>query len=88
MERSETGSNAMNASEMIELSCRRPFVPFTIRLRDGSTVHVDQPNIVATGKNSPECVVYESVDRIRFMAYRDITEVITTPVNGAQQEKP
>jgi len=73
----------MTASEMIELRGRRPFVPFTIHLRDGSSIRIEQPNVVATGQNSPDCVIYESEDRIRFVAYRDIAEVVMASVNGS-----
>lgn len=76
----------MNANEMIDLRNRLPFVPFTIHLRDGAAVRVEQPYVLATGRNSPECVIYESADRIRFVAYRDIAEITTAPENGSSRQ--
>jgi hypothetical protein len=78
----------MKASDLIELRSRSPFVPFEIRVNDGSSVHIEEPFQIATPRNSPECAIYESEDRVRFVAYRDIVEVVTAPVNGSQQETP
>ena len=73
----------MNASDMIELRSRLPFVPFRIHLRDGTSIHIQEPNQIATGRNSPECVIYESDEHFRFVRYRDVAEVVTATVNGA-----
>jgi hypothetical protein len=72
----------MNSADMIELRTRRPFVPFEVRLNDGSSIHVTEPNLVATGRNSPECTIFESSERIRFVNYRDIVEVVMHPASA------
>jgi len=68
----------MNAAQMIALMNRSPFEPFEIHLSDGTRIRVEQPFSIATGANSPSCIVYQDDDRMRIVAYRDITEVITT----------
>lgn len=73
----------MNAAEIISLRDRSPFMPFEIRLKDGESVRVKHAYEIATGPNSPSCVVYEGEDQIRFVAYRDVVEVVTASVNGS-----
>jgi hypothetical protein len=73
----------MTADEMIELRMRKPFLPFTIQMRDGSSVHVDQPNALATARNSTGCAVYDADDHIHIVRYRDIVGVTPAQVNGA-----
>ena len=66
----------MNASQMIELMNRRPFKPIEIRLNDGSSILVEQPFHVSTARNSSSCVIHDE-DKARFVAYRNMTEVVT-----------
>ena len=66
----------MNATLMIELMNRTPFEPMDIHLSDGSRIRVEQPYLIATRPDSPTCVVYDE-DRMRIVAYRNITEVVT-----------
>jgi hypothetical protein len=72
----------MTANQMIELMNRTPFTPIEIHLSDGARIKVEHPYEIATRPNSPVCIIYEE-DRWRFVAYRNITEVITAPVNGS-----
>lgn len=67
----------MNASQMIALMNRVPFEPFEVHLSDGTQIRVEQPFQIATRPNSPSCVIYDEDDRMRIVAYRNITEVIT-----------
>ena len=73
----------MNAEEMIQWRMRSPFVPFDIRLRNGESVRVQLPTSIAIGRKIPECAIYESAERLRFVAYRDIAEVVMAPANGS-----
>lgn len=68
----------MNASQMIELMNRVPFEPLEIHLSDGTRIRVEQPYHIATRQDSPTCIIYDEDDRTRFVAYRNITEVITS----------
>jgi hypothetical protein len=72
----------MNASQMVELMNRSPFVPLEIRLNNGTAIHIDQPFDIAARPNSSDCLIFEG-DRWRFIAYRNIAEVVTTSVNGS-----
>jgi hypothetical protein len=72
----------MNASQMVELMNRSPFAPIEIHLTNGTAVRVEQPFDIAARPNSSDCLVFEG-DRWRFIAYRNIAEVITAPVNGS-----
>jgi hypothetical protein len=71
----------MNATLMIELMNRVPWEPLEIHLSDGSRIRVEQPYQVATWQDSPTCVVYEE-DRMRIVAYRNMTEVVTAATAG------
>ncbi|HEY2760081.1 MAG TPA: hypothetical protein VGI75_05040 [Pirellulales bacterium] len=73
----------MNASQMIDLMNRSPFAPLEIHLNDGNSIRVEEPFQIATLRNSPTCIIYENDSRTRFVAYRNITEVITSTVNGS-----
>jgi hypothetical protein len=73
---------AMNASQMVELMNRSPFAPIEIHLTNGTAIRVDQPFDIAARPNSSDCLIFEG-DRWRFIAYRNIAEVITTPINGS-----
>lgn len=77
----------MTANQIIELMNRSPFVPLEIHLNDGARIRVEHPYEIATKPNSAVCIVYDG-ELARFVALRNITEVITTPANAAQQEKP
>ena len=68
----------MHATQMIELMNRIPFEPLEIHLCDGTQIRVEQPYHIATRQNSPSCIIYGEDDRTRFVAYRNITEVITS----------
>ena len=72
----------MNATHMIELMNRVPFEPLEIHLSDGTRIRVEQPFQIATRPNSPSCVIYDEDDRMRIVAYRNITEVITAATAG------
>jgi hypothetical protein len=73
----------MTANQMIDLMNRSPFAPLEIHLSDGASIRIEQPFQIATTRNSPTCVVYEGDDRMRILSFRNITEVITTSVNGS-----
>jgi hypothetical protein len=71
----------MTANQMIELMNRRPFEPLEIHLSDGERIRVEQPYEISTRPNSPSCIIYTEDERMRVVAYRNITEVITA-ING------
>ena len=75
----------MTAPEMIELMNRTPFQPMEIRLNDGNRIRVDHPYQIATGADSPSCIIYDNDNRMRIVAYRNITEVITTATAGRSE---
>jgi hypothetical protein len=68
----------MNAPQMIVLMNRSPFEPFEIHLSDGTSIRVEHPYNIATGQDSPTCIIYQDDNQMRIVAYRNITEVITT----------
>jgi hypothetical protein len=72
----------MDAAQMREIMNRTPFQPFEIHLSDGASLRVDNPYDIAVRPESADCLVFEE-NRWRFVAYRNITEVITGPMNGA-----
>ncbi len=71
----------MTANQMIELMNRVPFSPLEMHLNDGTSIRVEHPYEIATKPNSQICVVYHG-DLARFVSFRNIAEVITTPLNG------
>jgi hypothetical protein len=71
----------MTANKIIELMKRMPFEPLEIHLSDGTTILVEVPHQIATRANGRSCIIYTDDDRMRIVAYRNITEVITA-VNG------
>jgi hypothetical protein len=73
---------AMNASEMIRLMNQVPFAPLEIHLSDGAVIRVEHQYEIATRPSSPSCIVYDEAGHARFIAYRNITEVITTTPTG------
>jgi hypothetical protein len=70
----------MTANQMIDLMNRAPFVPLEIHMSDGEAVRVEEPFQISTARNSPTCTIYDG-ERMRIVAFRNITEVITS-VNG------
>jgi hypothetical protein len=60
---------------------RSPFTPLEIHLSDGAAIRVEEPFQISTSRNSPTCTVYEG-DRMRIVAFRNITEVVTS-ANGS-----
>ena len=68
----------MTAPNMIALMNRTPFEPLEIHLSDGTTIRVEHPYEIATHPTGRSCVIYEENARMRIVAYRNITEVITT----------
>lgn len=68
----------MNATQILKLMNREPFESFEIRMNDGSRVTVESPWQIATARNSASCTVYEADQLARIIAYRNITEVVTT----------
>ncbi len=67
----------MNATQMIALRNRAPFEPLEIHLSDGAVIRVEHAYNIASGQNSPTCIIYQDDDRMRIIAYRNITEIIT-----------
>ena len=72
----------MNASQLVELMNRTPFAPIEVHLTNGTAIRVEQPYDIAARPNSSDCLIFEG-DRWRFIAYRNIAEVITKAVNGS-----
>ena len=72
----------MHAGQMIDLMNRIPFQPLEIHLSDGTQIRVEQPYQIATRPDSLSCIIYDDDDRTHFVAYRNITEVITTTTAG------
>ena len=68
----------MTATQMIELRNRMPFEPIEIHLTDGTRIRVEQPYYIATRPKSSTCAICLDDELVRFVAYRNITEVITT----------
>jgi hypothetical protein len=66
----------------IELMNRIPFEPPEIHLSDGTRIRVEQPCQIATRPNSASCTIYDEDDRMRIVAYRNVTEIITTATAG------
>jgi hypothetical protein len=72
----------MTANQIIELMNRSPFSPIEIHLSDGARIRVEHPYEIATKPNSAICVVYDG-ELARFISFRNITEVVTAPLNGS-----
>ena len=72
----------MDAAQMMQIMNRTPFMPLEIHLNDGATIRVEHPYDIAARPNSGDCLIFEQ-DSWRFVAYRNIAEVITSPVNGS-----
>ena len=67
----------MTALQMIELMNRTPFEPFEIHLTEGTKILVEHPYFVATQPKSSTCFIYDDDERMHFVAFRNITQVIT-----------
>jgi hypothetical protein len=76
----------MNATQMLELMNRSPFQPLGIHLNNGTVIHVEEPFGIRATRHSPTCIVFDNEGIARFIAYRNIAEVITTEVNGSTAE--
>jgi hypothetical protein len=74
----------MTANQIIDLMNRSPFAPIEIHLSDGARIRVEHPYEIATKPNGAICVVYDG-ELARFISFRNIAEVITSPSNGAAQ---
>ena len=72
----------MDATQMIDLMNRTPFAPLEIHLNDGARIRVEQPYHVATRQNSSTFSIYDDGDRMRIVAFRNVTEVITSTAPG------
>ncbi len=68
----------MTANELIELMNRRPFSPLEIHLSDGPSILVEYPYNIATRRNGPVAIVYDSQGKTHFVSYRNITQIITS----------
>jgi hypothetical protein len=77
----------MTANQIIELMNRSPFEPLEIHLSDGASIRVEHPYEIATKPNSAICVVYDG-ELARFVSFRNITQVVTSPLNGSQPQTP
>jgi hypothetical protein len=73
----------MNATQMLELMNRAPFQPLEIHLNNGTIIHVEEPFAIRAVRNSPTCIVFDDEGIVRFIAYRNMAEVVTKDVNGA-----
>jgi hypothetical protein len=68
----------MTSNRVLELMNRVPFLPLEIHLTDGAMIRVENAYDIAARPNSPDITIYEE-DRWRFVACRNITEVISAP---------
>jgi hypothetical protein len=77
----------MNATQMLELLNRTPFQPLEIRLNNGTIIHIEDPFGIRAVKHSPTCIVFDDEGIARFVAYRNMAEVVTSDlgVNGAAE---
>jgi len=74
----------MNASQMIELINRQPFKPIEVHLRDGGVFTVESPHLIATSRNQATFTVCsDDNDSARYVAYRNVTQVVTEEPTGA-----
>jgi len=73
----------MNATQMLELMNRVPFQPLEIHLNNGPIIHVEEPFAIRAARNSPTCIVFDNDGIARFIAYRNIAEIVTNDVNGS-----
>ena len=69
----------MTATQMIELRNRNAF---EVHLTDGANIKVGEPWQIATSRDSPVCVNFDTEERMRIISFRNITEVVTRAVNA------
>lgn len=67
----------MNATKLIGLMNHRPFHPLEGRLADGRSLQIEEPLNVAVARSQPTFLVDDEAGPTRYVAYRDVTEVIT-----------
>jgi hypothetical protein len=72
----------MTALQMIELRNRTPFEPFEIHLTDGARIRVEHPYEIATRPKARACIIYDQDEKMRIVAYRNITEIVTKEIAG------
>ena len=72
----------MTANQMIELRNRKPFDAFEVHLADGANIKVKEPWQIATARDSSVCVIFDTDERMRIIAFRNITEVVTRAVQA------
>jgi hypothetical protein len=75
----------MNATQRLELLNSTPFQRLEIRLNNGTVIHVDEPFAIRAVRHSPTCIIFDDEGIARFVAYRNMAEVVTSDVdvNGA-----
>ncbi len=66
----------VTATQLLELMNQVPFEGFEFHLSDGTKIAVEHPYLVATSPHSSFCTVFDLPDRARYVAFRNITEVI------------
>jgi hypothetical protein len=71
----------MNAAQVLELVNRTPFQPLEIHLNNGRVIHVDEPFATRAVRHSPTCIVFDDEGIARFIAYRNMAEVVTSDVD-------
>jgi hypothetical protein len=49
----------MNATQLIELMNRTPFVPVELHLNNGTVIHVEQRFAIAASPNRATCIVFD-----------------------------
>ncbi len=64
----------MNATGLIKLMNRVPFLPLEVSLNDGSAITVNEPFELAAQRTSPCFIVY-SGDRIDVVSYRNVSKI-------------
>ena len=71
----------MNATQMLELMNRVPFQPLEIHLNNGAVIHVEEPFAIRAKPHSSTCIVFDDEGIARFIAYRNMSEVVTSDVD-------
>jgi hypothetical protein len=70
----------MNATQMLELLNRSPFQPLEVHLNNGTVIHVETPFAIRAIPHSATCIVFDDEGIARFVAYRNMAEVVTSDV--------
>ena len=74
----------MNASKMVEFVNRQPFEPLEVHLNDGEVLAIESPHLVAISRNQSTFTLYsDENDSSRYVAYRNIFQVVTKVPTGA-----